>query len=174
MGKKSRKKKDSKKKQVKPSQSKQLPVIIVVILMLSIGGYFFYTKYFADVPVTQARESATANVPVTQTLASEKFEDLRAGEDKATLNPSRFIGQVAKGYRIAQENRELLDSIYCYCRCKENMGHKSLLTCYTNTHAANCNICLNQAFYAYNLYKKGHDFGQVREAVDKKFWRPLS
>jgi hypothetical protein len=174
MGKKSRKNKVPKKQQVKPSQKKQLPVIVVVIAMLSIGGYFFYTKYFADVPVTQARESAKAIVPVTQTLASEKFEELRGGEDKPTLNPSRFIGKVAKGYRIAQENRELLDSIYCYCRCKENMGHKSLLTCYTNTHASNCDICLNQVFYAYNLYKNGYDFGKVREAVDKKFWRPLS
>jgi hypothetical protein len=67
----------------------------------------------------------------------------------------------------------LLDSLYCYCNCKKNFGHKSLLSCYVDTHAVNCSICLDQAFYASSRYQKGDEIVRVRAAVDKRFWRPL-
>lgn len=57
-------------------------------------------------------------------------------ESRPTLPPSLFVGQVARAYRVAREIPEVLDRLYCYCYCKENMGHLNLLTCYTERHAS--------------------------------------
>ena len=79
---------------------------------------------------------------VTTTVASPAFaagkdESLRRGETRATLDPNQFPdSQVRKVYRIAKEIPWVLDSIFCYCYCESSIGHKSLLSCYVDNHAA--------------------------------------
>jgi len=94
---------------------------------------------------------------------------IRGGETRATLSPLNFTGETAKAYAIAKEIPEILDSLYCYCDCKKHFGHKSLLTCYVDEHAANCDACLNEAFAAYELKNKGMDVVAIRKAVDEAF-----
>lgn len=68
-----------------------------------------------------------------------KDESLRKGETRATLNPGLFPdARIKKAYQIAKEIPWVLDSIYCYCMCKESPAfkHKSLLSCYVDNHAA--------------------------------------
>ena len=161
MSKKSKRKKTSRKKQVKSSNSKKLRIIMFVAILIAVGGYFFYNKSNR----TQAAYSP-AKTP-------KDIEALKGGEIRATLSPALFVGKVAKAYNLAKQNRELLDSIYCYCNCKKTIGHKSLLSCFTDKHAVDCDICQDQAFYAASRFQGGDDIAQVRYAVDKKFWRPL-
>jgi len=148
-----------------PSRSLKLPFVIIVVCLIGVGGYFFYNKY------TQAK------VPVIQSLnpdeIQKKIKSLKGNERRMTLMPALFTGKVAMAYQIARENRDLLDTMYCYCYCEKNIGHKSLLSCYADRHAANCDICMDEAIYASKFHKKGFDMVQVREAVDKKFWRPF-
>ncbi len=94
---------------------------------------------------------------------------LRGGETRATLSPYYFNGPLAAAYRIAKEIPEVIDSLYCYCDCKKHLGHKSLLTCYVDTHAVQCDICLDEVYMAYELNKQGKDVVAIRKAVDKKF-----
>ncbi len=64
---------------------------------------------------------------------------LRKGETRQTLNPSLFQHpKIRMAYRAAKQIPWVLDSIYCYCRCKESpvFRHKSLLSCYVDGHAA--------------------------------------
>ena len=93
-------------------------------------------------------------------------------ETRPVLTDAVFIGRVAKAYRIAAEIPKVLDSLFCYCYCKKNHNHKTLLTCYTNKHGSKCNICLNEVFYAYDLYNQGKTLDEIVVAVDKKFYRP--
>ena len=147
------------------SRSIKLPVVIIVVLIIGVGGYFFYNKYTqAKVPVIQS-----GNPDEIQ----KKIKSLKGNERKMTLMPALFTGKVAMAYEIARENRDLLDAMYCYCYCEKNIGHKSLLSCYADRHAANCSICMDEAIYASKLDKKGFDIAQVRQAVDKKYWRPF-
>ncbi|MBI5586805.1 MAG: hypothetical protein HY889_00385 [Deltaproteobacteria bacterium] len=98
-------------------------------------------------------------------------KSLRGGETRATLSPSDFTGETARAYQIAREIPEVLDSLYCYCDCKKHFSHKSLLTCYVDEHAAHCDICMNEAFMASELYKQGKDIKTIRGAVDARFAR---
>lgn len=154
-------KKAARKKQKKSPVKARTPFLITLAAALVIGGYIFYNKYNQP------------SLPGGINIASANVEALRGGETRPTLTPALFTGKVAAAYNIARENRDLLDSIYCYCNCKETIGHKSLLSCFADKHATSCDICQDQAFYAASRFQKVGDIAQVRIAVDKKFWRPL-
>lgn len=66
-------------------------------------------------------------------------ESLRMGEARNTLDPMMFSEpQVREAYTAAKKIPWIMDSIYCYCRCKESpvFKHKSLLSCYVDDHAS--------------------------------------
>ena len=159
--KKSKRKKTSIKRQVKSSKSKKRPIIILAAVLVAAGGIYFYFKN-DRIPYAYQQDKASIDI-----------EALKGGETLPTLSPVSFVGKTAKAYQVASENRELLDSMYCYCNCKKTIGHKSLLSCFTDRHAENCQICQDQAFYAADKHKQGYMIADVRMAVDKKFWRPL-
>lgn len=93
------------------------------------------------------------------------------GENKPLLSPDLFKGKTAYTYQIANEIPDVLDSLYCYCDCQKHSGHKSLLSCYTDKHAAFCDVCQNEAIMAYELYKQGKDIQTIKKMVDEKFGR---
>ncbi|MBI5599356.1 MAG: hypothetical protein HY890_06425 [Deltaproteobacteria bacterium] len=96
---------------------------------------------------------------------------LRGWETRETMSPGYFTGKVARTYEIAMEIPEILDSLHCYCECKKHLGHKSLLTCYVNAHASDCDLCMDEALMADRLHKDGKDVVAIRKAVDKSFSR---
>lgn len=57
-------------------------------------------------------------------------------ETRPTLDPALFVGKARLAHQIAREIPGVLDQLYCYCECDKHMGHKSLLSCYTDGHAA--------------------------------------
>ena len=64
---------------------------------------------------------------------------LRKGETRQTLDPSGAPNpKVRAAYQVAKDIPWVLDSIYCYCKCKENPAfkHISLLSCYVDGHAS--------------------------------------
>jgi hypothetical protein len=146
-----------------------LPIAIILIAVIGVG-------YFA----IKGNKTGFVNAKdVTQKTASSKTNDisfakLKGGETKSVLSPARFTGKTASAYKVAQEYPELMDAMYCYCYCKKTIGHKSLLSCFTDKHASKCGICQDQAFYAKRMQGKGLDIGQIRKEVDRKFWRPFS
>jgi hypothetical protein len=93
----------------------------------------------------------------------------KGGEVRQTLPPSNFTGETALAYQAALEIPEVLDSLYCYCDCEKHSGHKSLLSCYVDEHAAYCDICINEALMAHQMHKKGEGIDAIRKAVDERF-----
>jgi len=57
-------------------------------------------------------------------------------ETGPTLDPARFVGKARLAHQIARDIPDVLDGLYCYCGCDKTIGHKSLLSCYTDGHAA--------------------------------------
>ncbi len=58
------------------------------------------------------------------------------GETRPTLDPALFTGAVSRAYQVAREIPQVLDQIYCHCRCVENSGHLSNLSCFVDRHGA--------------------------------------
>ena len=120
------KKHTTKLKQTAPESKKRskYPLLALIaggVLVLT-GAYFLYQ---GEKPPTQSPE-----------LTEMKKENINLRENRPTLSPQRFTGEVRSAYEIARAIPEVLDRLYCYCRCRENFGHKNLLTCYVDTHAS--------------------------------------
>ena len=163
MSKKNRNKSNKRRqtKSAKPTKAAfpLLPAVVVLGVIAAVG-------YFALQDKDNAAQIATANISSPASL--------KGGETKAVLSPARFVGKTASAYQVAKDNPDLLDHMYCYCYCAKTIGHKSLLSCFTDNHAKNCTICQDQAFYAKSLADKGYDLIKVRQGVDKKYWKPFS
>ncbi len=81
---------------------------------------------------------ATPKKTSDYTATTTDDNSLRRGETGTTLPPSRFSDPfIAETYQVAENIPNVLDSLKCYCFCdRQPFNHKSLLSCYVETHAA--------------------------------------
>jgi Protein of unknown function with PCYCGC motif len=111
---------------------------------------------------TPPAESAKPRVPAYQ-LASE-VENL-----PPTLAASEFFGKAREAYEVAKKIPATLAQLPCYCHC-DQIGHKSLHTCFVDDHAAHCAVCVDEALLAYRLQKDEKlTPEQVRERIIEKY-----
>jgi len=146
-------KKTSKKKIPRKNLNKFALPLFSVTILLALTAVFLATKQDGNV---------TPVAPTTGVLI----------ETRPILSSAFFTGKVAKAYKIAAEIPKILDSQFCYCYCKQEKKHKTLLTCFTNKHGSKCDTCINEVLYAYEMYKKGLTLDEIVIAIDKKFYRP--
>ncbi|MBI5327562.1 MAG: hypothetical protein HZB80_04605 [Deltaproteobacteria bacterium] len=143
-------------KQVQKSGNKKLLWFgLAVLVVIGFGGGYLLSSYLGS-----GDERNITDISA-----------MRGGETRPTLSPARFSGKTALTYEIAREIPEILDSLHCYCECKKHFGHKSLLTCYVDDHAAFCDVCMDEAIRAYELFKQGKDILAIRKTIDKEFSR---
>jgi uncharacterized protein HemX len=129
MGKKRKRKKakhttQSAKNAPKQKKRSKYPLIglAVGVALLIAGGYFLYQEKNPKQPAPERTKL--------------KKENIRLRETRQTLSPQRFQGRARKAYEIARAIPEVLDRLYCYCRCRENFGHRNLLSCFVDKHAS--------------------------------------
>ncbi|HEX9146420.1 MAG TPA: CYCXC family (seleno)protein [Candidatus Binatia bacterium] len=92
-------------------------------------------------------------------------------ETKTLLSPALFVGKTETAYRVAEEISDVIDQLYCYCECDKHSGHRSLLSCFTDNHAANCDICQDEALDAAKMMKQGYSVVEIRSRIDGKYSR---
>jgi hypothetical protein len=86
------------------------------------------------------------------------------------LPAERFLDEYVRGvYAAAAEVPEVLDGLFCYCRCRRHMGHRSLLTCFEDAHGAACPICLRSGALAHRMHGEDADLDAIRRAIDDLF-----
>ncbi|MBA2528217.1 MAG: hypothetical protein H0V18_20905 [Pyrinomonadaceae bacterium] len=111
---------------------------------------------------SHAYNQATPRIPAYQ-LASE------VGNLPQTLPASVFFGKAREAYEVAKKIPETLAQLPCYCHC-DQVGHKSLHTCFVDDHAAHCAVCVDEALLAYQLQKvEKLRPEQVRERIIEKY-----
>lgn len=76
------------------------------------------------------------------------------------------FGRAVRAYQIAQQIPAVLDGIHCHCECRENIGHRSLLTCFQTRHGAACDICIGEAEMAASMTQQGQALEAIRQSVD--------
>ncbi|MDT4966516.1 MAG: hypothetical protein QOJ64_1253 [Acidobacteriota bacterium] len=109
-------------------------------------------------PRVERTQTSSSQVPAYQTAVS-------AGALRPTLAPERFIGPTQDAYRVAREIPETIAQLPCYCHCDKSIGHKSLHSCFEDTHASQCTICVSEALMAYDLQKNGMTPAQIRDRI---------
>ena len=137
------------------------PTSLVLLLAVSSAAVAFAP----DAKKTTPAKAAKAAAPATNSCTACK-------ERRPTLDPQRFARGyepgVREGYEIAGRIPATLDRIHCFCECAESpmFRHKTLLTCFTDLHAAGCGICLSEARLASDLKAKGLSDDEIVNTVE--------
>jgi hypothetical protein len=104
--------------------------------------------------------------PVVQSAPQASAAPDAAGVNKV-LDPAGFSDErVRKAYEAAKQYAAALESIYCYCRCKENIGHRALVECFETDHAAQCDVCMNEAMITARMTAEGRTPKEIQKAID--------
>ena len=104
--------------------------------------------------------------------ATGPHPDPRPGIDASHLPPPDRVAQhpdAVPAYDEARDIPEVLDGIRCQCGCDAQPGHRSLLSCYEDGMAMDCEICQGQGRLAYRLHSKGRTLDQIRSAIDSRY-----
>jgi hypothetical protein len=97
----------------------RMTAVAVPVGALALGGVAWYAR------------PAGSRSPAGTAIAGRARRETRP-----TLDPARFVGKPAQAHRVARAIPDVLDDLYCYCECDKSIGHTSLLSCYTDGHAA--------------------------------------
>jgi hypothetical protein len=74
--------------------------------------------------------------------------------------------QQRAAYAAAKKYAQVLEQLYCYCRCKENIGHRALVQCFESDHGSGCDICMTEAMIAARMTEQGRSPAEIQKAID--------
>jgi hypothetical protein len=87
---------------------------------------------------------------------------------------------ITAAYRFAAEHPEILTYVPCFCGC-ERSGHRGNEDCFVKSRASNgdvaqwephgmeCNVCVDVATQAMQMYSSGASVRDIRAAVEQKW-----
>jgi hypothetical protein len=155
-------------------------VIAAVILGVGFAGFgigFVQAQTSAPAQAPQASPAPTAaaspnaapkpDVPAFHAVAPH-------GALPETLDPKQFSDAETQNlYALAAKEKSVLYQLPCYCRCDKEVGHKSLLDCYVDEHAAHCVLCKKEAAFAYAETQAGKTAAQIRKEIMDGKWKQV-
>jgi len=86
-----------------------------------------------------------------------------------TLNPQDFAGRARQSYEIARKKPSLLTQLHCYCGCDKLLGHRNLLDCHRDNHAASCGTCMGETIDSSQMNDQGSPVEQIRDALRARY-----
>jgi hypothetical protein len=75
-------------------------------------------------------------------------------------------------YELAAKIENIIYQQPCYCYC-DRMGHKSLHSCFENTHGAECSTCMKELYYSYQMTQQHKTAAQIRQGIVRGHWKNL-
>jgi len=151
--------------------------IAAVILGAGCVGYGLGFVHAQSSPGNQSTQSNEASAPDSK-AKPEKPPAYHAqppeGALPDTLDPKQFPDAETQNiYALAAKEKSVLYQLPCYCRCDKEVGHKSLLDCYVDTHAAHCVLCKKEAALAYSETQAGKTAAQIRKEITDGKWKDV-
>ena len=101
-------------------------------------------------PATPAGAAATASTPAPQAAPAPQKQ----------FPPQDHLNKIVAAYNVANDHPEVITGLPCYCPC-ELYGHGGVIDCHRSQHAAMCNVCMDEAIEAGQLYQQ-----QLANGVD--------
>ena len=93
------------------------------------------------------------------------------GKDQLWGENDQFPFQ-SHAYELAAKIQPVLYQLPCYCYC-DRMGHKSLHSCFEDTHGAQCTTCMKELYYAYQMTKQHKTAAQIRKGIIAGEWKQI-
>jgi hypothetical protein len=151
---------------------KRTAILGAILLAATLGSVVLIpTKAVSGLPLDSSLWPAP---PQNEEPTPAFHTEVPKGAMPATLDPTQFNDVlVQNAYSLAARVKRVLYQQPCYCHCDRSQGHGSLLDCYTGKHAAECGVCLREAFYSYEQSHKGKTAAQIREGIEKGEWRTV-
>jgi hypothetical protein len=114
-----------------------------------------------------AQWSAQNDIPAYHDAAPKKSAKLAPilKPEQLHLSQTAWTDAQKKAYLIAAKIPGVLYQQPCFCHCDRHFGHDSLRGCFTDEHGAQCSTCMSEAFYAYQMTKKGATPKQIRAGI---------
>jgi len=120
----------------------------------------------AVLAITSSAQFMENEVPAYHPNPPAKGETLAPIASSAQLDQMNLKnGFQRRSYQAAAKVPRVLYQLPCYCFCDRSAGHKSLHSCFEGEHGSHCSTCMQEAFYAYQMTKKGKTAKQIREGV---------
>ncbi len=121
------------------------------------------------VPRGAASRAAQGNAP-TPAYHSQAPQ----GALPTTMDPASFNNPIIQNaYALAAKVKRVLYQQPCFCHCDRSIGHESLLDCYVGKHASVCDVCMKEAFYAYEQTTKKKTAAQIRDGILHGEWQQV-
>ena len=77
-------------------------------------------------------------------------------------------------YEMAAAIPTVLYQQPCFCWCSRALGHKSLYSCFQDTHGATCSVCMSEAAFAYQQTHLGKTPAEIRAAMIRGDWKNVT
>ncbi len=170
---------------LKPSKLVRIPsyAILLALCAAAFVGAGCSAAAGGDEPSASAA-AAAATAPAEQPAASAAAEVAATPAAAPSVAPPQqfppqdHLNKIVVAYTVASEHAELLTGLPCYCPC-ELYGHGGVIDCHRSQHAAMCNICMDEAIEAGQLYEaqlsRGEpgDIAAVQAQVKDRYRRAL-
>jgi hypothetical protein len=132
---------------------------------------------------SQASQSAPASTSAPTANPTAKFLKTEVpayhaeppkGALPDTLNPAQFLDAQTKNiYTLAARVKPVLYQEPCYCGCDKEVGHKSLLDCFTDLHGAHCVLCKKEGAFTYSESQQGKTAAEIRKEIIDGKWKEV-
>jgi hypothetical protein len=122
---------------------------------------------FAFALTMSAQWSAQNDIPAYHDASPKKGTALKPimKPEQLHLTQTAWTDAQKKAYLIAAKIPGVLYQQPCFCHCDRHFGHDSLRGCFTDEHGSQCSTCMAEAFYAYQMTKKGATPKQIRAGI---------
>jgi hypothetical protein len=145
-------------------------VVLLSLVLVSSALAAFRPAPNADASTAGAQMQMDMSGPPDQGIPSYHAYALKP-PIPATQNPKQFPDALSRNvYTLAAKIKTVLYQQPCYCYC-DRMGHKSLHSCFENTHGAECSICMKELYYAYTQHQNGKTAKQIRQGIIRGDWK---
>jgi hypothetical protein len=130
---------------------------------------FLVSILLIDAALLTSANSTRLTSPASLQTSSDSSHDHPPAELPATLDPRQFQDNrtALVAYTLASQLKEVLYQAHCYCGCDKELGHKSLLDCFTSRHGVLCHTCQKELIFCYLQHKKGKSPTEIRNLMAK-------
>ncbi|HEU5232909.1 MAG TPA: CYCXC family (seleno)protein [Terriglobales bacterium] len=126
---------------------------------------------FAIASSAQFMENEVPAYHKTPPAKGEKLAPIASSAELDQMNLK--YGFQRRAYEAAAKVPRVLYQLPCYCFCDRSAGHQSLHNCFEGDHGSHCSTCMQEAFYAYQMTKKGKTAKQIREGIIKGEYKSI-